>query len=279
MAGRFSINQATIKHATLVDAVTVIAEAGLSSIGVWREPLGEVGARAGRRIIDDAGLSVSSLCRGGFFTAEEGNARTTALDDNRRALDEAATIGAPALVLVAGGLPDGSRDLIGARERVRDAVGDLADHADQVGVTLAIEPLHPMYAADRAVINTLAQALEIAESVGPAAGIVVDTFHVWWDPAVLDVISRAAGRIASYQVCDWILPLPADVLLGRGMMGDGFINFEPITRAVAEAGYNGDVEVEIFNEDVWNRNPTDVVRTCASRFETLIHPFLTTHAT
>lgn len=290
---RLSLNQATIKYANLADALQTTTAAGIASIGLWREPVADVGLDAAVRMVADSGLRVSSLCRGGFFTPMRGAARDAALDDNRRAIDETAALaaaGAPGsravLVLVAGGLPEGSRDLIGARERVRDAVGELEAHAASAGVTLAIEPLHPMYAADRAVISTLGQALDIAEQFngtaqfdstaqfhsaaqfGPTVGVVVDTFHIWWDPQVLEQIARAGrtGRIASYQVCDWITPLPADVLLGRGMMGDGHIDFASITDAVVQAGYTGDVEVEIFNEQIWDAPFDQVAARVVSSF-------------
>jgi len=258
---RLSLNQATIKYANLREALQTTAAAGIGGIGLWREPVADVGLDEAVRLVADSGLRVSSLCRGGFFTAFPGTTRDAALEDNRRAIDETAALaaaGAPGssatLVLVAGGLPDGSRDLIGARERVRDAIGALEADAASAGVTLAIEPLHPMYAADRAVVSTLGQALDIAEQFSSTVGVEVDTFHIWWDPQVLEQIARAgrSGRIASYQVCDWITPLPADVLLGRGMMGDGHIDFAPMTRAVVDAGYRGDVEVEIFNQEIWD---------------------------
>ncbi|TFB67704.1 sugar phosphate isomerase/epimerase [Cryobacterium sp. Hz9] len=265
---RFSLNQATIKYASLAEAVRLSAESGAESLGLWREPVAEVGLDKAVRLLAEARLRVSSLCRGGFFTVAEGPARRAAIDDNRRALAEAAALGAPTLVLVAGGLPDGSRDLAGARERVRDALGELAPEARAAGVTLAIEPLHPMYASDRAVISTLGQALDIAEQFGAdAVGVVVDTFHVWWDPQLFAQIARAGagGYIASYQVCDWATPLPADVLLARHYPGDGVIDFEAITRAVLAAGYTGDIEVEIFNQDIWDAPAAEVVaRTIAS---------------
>jgi sugar phosphate isomerase/epimerase len=272
-----SLNQATIKYAGLADALDVTAEAGYPSIGLWREPIAEVGIREAERLVADSGLRVSSLCRGGFFTAVPGAERTAAIDENRRALDEAAAVGAPALVLVAGGIPAGSRDLAGARTRVAEAISDLVGHAEQVGVQLAIEPLHPMYASDRAVVSTLGQALDIAEYFpARAVGVVVDTFHVWWDPEVLKQIARAGagGRIASYQVCDWATPLPADVLLARHHVGDGVIDFEPLTRAVVEAGYVGDIEVEIFNQDVWDDDPRAVARRVAESFDAAVAPHL-----
>lgn len=266
---RFSLNQATIKYSSLAEAVRLSADAGARSIGLWREPVAEVGLDEAVRLVADVGLRVSSLCRGGFFTMPEGPARRAAIDDNRRALAEAAALGAPTLVLVAGGLPDGSRDIVGARELVRDALGELAPEARAAGVTLAIEALHPMYASDRAVISTLGQALDIAEQfTADAVGVVVDTFHVWWDPQVFAQIARAGvgGYIASYQVCDWATPLPADVLLARHFPGDGVVDFEAITRAVIAAGYTGDIEVEIFNQDIWDSPSTEVVARTVETF-------------
>lgn len=274
---RLSINQATIKYASLADALGVVVAAEVEAIGLWREPVAEVGLDAAVRMLADSGLRVSSLCRGGFFTAPEGAQRRAALDENRRAIEETAALaaaGAPGsaavLVLVAGGLPDGSRDLVGARRRVADAIAELEPDARAAGVTLAIEALHPMYAADRAVVSTLGQALDLAEPFpSESVGVVVDTFHLWWDPDLSAQIARAGrgGRIASYQVCDWVTPLPADVLLARGMMGDGHIDFAPISAAVAEAGYTGDVEVEIFNEAIWAADPAAVVARTVQAFD------------
>ncbi|SMH44308.1 Sugar phosphate isomerase/epimerase [Rathayibacter oskolensis] len=274
---RLSLNQATIKHASLAEALDVTASAGYTAIGLWREPVAEVGLDAAVRLVSASGLRVSSLCRGGFFTAAEGAERRAAIDDNRRAVDEAAALGAPALVLVAGGLPAGSRDLIGARDRVQDALAELAPAALDAGVQLAIEPLHPMYASDRAVVSTLGQALDLAAPFAPAAvGVVIDTFHVWWDPEVLPLIARAGaeGRIASYQVCDWATPLPADVLLARHHVGDGVIDFAEPTRAVAAAGYTGDVEVEIFNQAIWDTAFATVADRVAASFAEHVAPHL-----
>ena len=176
------------------------------------------------------------------------------------------------LVLVAGGLP-GDRDLPGARARARDAVGALVDDATAAGVVLAIEPMHPIYAADRGVISTLGQALDVAEQFPAAAvGVVVDTFHVWWDPQLDDQVRRAGrgGRIASYQVCDWITPLPPDALLARGMMGDGHIDFPAVTELVTGAGYAGDVEVEIFNQAIWDADPAEVAARTAKAFDAYV---------
>ena len=270
---KLSLNQATIKYADLATALRVTREAGIESIGLWREPVAEVGLAGAAAMVADSGLRVSSLCRGGFFTAADPARRRAALEDNRRAIEETATLAAagapgsaPVLVLVAGGLPDGDRDLPGARARAADAIAELVDDAAAAGVVLAIEPMHPIYAADRGVISTLGQALDVAERF-PTVGVVVDTFHVWWDPQLAEQVRRAGPRIAAYQVCDWITPLPADALLARGMMGDGHVDFAPVTRLVAEAGYAGDIEVEIFNQSIWDADPLDVALRTVKSFD------------
>lgn len=281
---RLSVNQATIKYADLGTALRVTADAGVSSIGLWREPVNEVGLDTAVRMLADSGLRFSSHCRGGFFTVPEGPARRASIDDNRRAIDETAALAAAGaegsaavLVLVVGGLPEGSRDLVGARSRVHDALAELAPHARDTGVTLAIEPLHPMYASDRAVVSTLGQALDLAADFDAAVvGAAVDTFHIWWDPDVLPQVARAGreGRIATYQVCDWKTPLPADVLLSRHYPGDGVIDFGPLTRAVLDTGYEGDIEVEIFNADIWAADPAEVVARTAASFGAAVSPHL-----
>ncbi|MBN3454923.1 sugar phosphate isomerase/epimerase [Mycolicibacterium sp.] len=276
---RLSLNQACIKYATLDEALAVTAEAGIGSIGLWREPVADVGLAKAAELVTRSGLRVSSLCRGGFVTAEGQSARTAALAENRRAIEETAALAAAGaegsaavLVLVAGGLPATDTDLRGARERAQDAIGALVDDAAAAGVTLAIEPMHPMYAADRGVISTLRQALDIAAPF-PAltVGVVIDAFHVWWDPEVFDQIARAGveRRIASYQVNDWITPLPADSLLARGLMGDGHIDLRALTDAVGVAGYIGDVEVEIFSHDLWNMPYAHAAAMISRRFDAI----------
>ncbi len=281
---RLSLNQATIKYADLPTALSVTAGAGIPAIGLWREPVAEVGLAESAAMLADSGLRFSSYCRGGFFTLPEGPERREAIDDNRRAIEETATLaaaGAPGsravLVLVAGGIPEGSTDLIGARARVRDALGELAGDAKAAGVTLAVEPLHPMYASDRAVVSTLGQALDLAADFEPeVVGAAVDTFHIWWDPDVEAQIARAGreGRIATYQVCDWATPLPADVLLSRHYMGDGVIDFEHLTRAVEATDYDGDIEVEIFNAGIWDTAHEEVARRVAESFGRVVSPHL-----
>lgn len=272
---RLSLNQRTTANWSLREAIDGAVAAGLRSIGLWREPVAEVGVEVARCWVDEAGLRVSSLCRGGFFTDGDPARRAAALADNRAAIDEAAALGARTLVLVPGGLPPGDKDIAGARSRVADAVADLVPYARERGVTLGLEPVHPIYAADRGVVSTLAQALDIAERFDAQdVGVVVDTFHVWWEPDVLAQIARAGDRITSYQICDWITPLPPDALLARGMMGDGHIDFPELTRAVAKAGYTGDVEVEIFNADIWAMPGEQVLATMARRYLTLVQPYL-----
>jgi sugar phosphate isomerase/epimerase len=240
----------------------------------------EVGLTESAIRLTDSGLRFSSLCRAGFFTAVEGAARRHAIDDNRRAIEETAALAAAGadgsaavLVLVAGALPEGSKDLAGARSRVQDAIAELVPDALAAGVTLGVEPLHPMFAADRAVVSTLGQALDIAEQFpAEAVGAIVDTYHIWWDPQVLDQIARAAAgrRIASYQVCDWLTPLPADVLLGRGQPGEGHIDFTPMTRAVVDGGYTGDIEVEIFNQAIWDAPAARTVQRTIAAFDSAV---------
>ncbi|MEV1132238.1 sugar phosphate isomerase/epimerase family protein [Agromyces sp. NPDC049794] len=286
---RLSMNQATIKTASLEEALRAVQAGGYESIGLWREPVQEVGLAEAARRLGDSGLRLSTLCRGGFFTMTEGPERRAAIDDNRRAIEETATLaaaGAPGsaavYVLVAGGIPEGTTDLVGARARTADAIAELAPEAHAAGVTLAIEPLHPMYASDRAVVSTLKQALDLADPFDPAVvGVTVDTFHTWWDPEVLPQIARAGatGRIATYQVCDWMTPLPADVLLGRHQPGDGIIDFAALTSAVEAAGYTGDIEVEIFNQEIWDAPWADVVTRTAEAFDRVVSPHLAASVT
>jgi sugar phosphate isomerase/epimerase len=275
---RLSLNTITTKNWTLREAVDGAARAGIPAVGFWRDRVAEVGTDTAAKIVRDAGLRVSSLCRGGFLTAADEDGIASALADNRAALEEAATLGTDALIMVVGGLPPGSRDLAGARARVADRLADLVPHAQDCGVRLVLEPLHPMFAADRAVLSTLGQALDLAAPhPADAVAVVVDTFHVFWDPDLASSVARAGreGRIASYQVCDFNLPIAADALLSRGMMGDGVIDFATITEMVRTAGYAGDVEVEIFNADVWAAPGDEVVGLVKDRFAQLVAPHLT----
>ena len=276
--GRLSLNTATTKALTLEQAVSVARRAGLTHIGLWRDRVAEAGLARAAELVRDAGLTVTSLCRGGFLTAADEPGRRAALADNRAAIVEAATLGTRELIMVVGGLAEAEKDLGAARRRVADRIGELVPYAEEHGVRLVLEPLHPMYVADRAVISTLGQALDLAAPYQTSSvGVVIDTFHVFWDPELERQVARAGreGRIAAYQVCDFNLPIAADALLSRGMMGDGVIDFASITGWVSAAGYDGPVEVEIFNAEVWAANPDEVVATMKQRWTELVLPSLT----
>jgi sugar phosphate isomerase/epimerase len=260
-----SINTATLKTLTLRQAVETLSRHGIRTIAPWRDRIAECGVKDAARILADHDMGVSGLIRAGMFTSGD-----AALDDNRRAVDEAAAINARCLVLVAGGLAPQSRDLAAARGIVRDGMGALLPYARAAGVALAIEPLHPMYAADRACINTLAQANDLCDALGSGLGIAIDVYHTWWDPALEAEIARAGqspGRILAFHICDWLVPT-TDLLLDRGMMGDGVIDIRRIRGWVEDSGYTGPCEVEIFSaENWWKRDADEVVRICGERFQ------------
>nr|WP_237694873.1 sugar phosphate isomerase/epimerase family protein [Streptomyces sp. SID5468] len=255
------------------DLVRVCAALGIGGVGLWRGPVRELGVRRAAETVRAAGLTVSSLCRGGFLTAVDPDERAAALADNRAAVEEAATLGTGTLVLVSGGLPAGAKDLTAARERVADALAELAPYAARHGVRLAVEALHPMYASDRCVVSTLGQALDLAERF-PAdqVGVVVDTYHLWWDDRVPDLIARAGAerRIAAFQLADWITPLPEGVLLGRGQLGDGCVDLRAFREMVDAAGYTGPIEVEVFNPALWAGDGKRVVAGTAERYRRLV---------
>ncbi|WP_278236382.1 sugar phosphate isomerase/epimerase family protein [Isoptericola sp. AK164] len=284
---RCSLNTATVKHASLPEAVQAAAAAGMGAVGLWRHQVAEHGAETARTIVEDAGLTVSSLCRGGFLTAATDEGVRDAIAENTRAIEEAAAVGTRELVFVVGGLPGSSpeappapgtdRDVVAARARVADRLADLAPIAAEHDVRIVLEPLHPMFAADRAVISTLGQALDLSAPFDArTVGVVVDTYHVWWDPELRGSIERAGreGRIASYQVCDWNLPFGATALNSRGHVGDGYIDFATISSWVRDAGYTGDVETEIFNEGIWAADPVKTARTVAERYAEHVAPHL-----
>jgi len=265
-----AINSATVKAWSLQELADGCARAGVTAIAPWRDIVQAVGNAQAGKIIRDAGLVATGLCRGGMFPAADEAGRRAAIDDNKRAVDEAAAIGAPCLVLIAGGLPKGSRDLTGAHAQVRDGLAALLPHAKQAGVALAVEPLHPMYAADRACINTLAHANDLCDQLGPDLGIALDAYHVWWDPNLAREIKRAGKRIISYHVCDWLVPT-TDFLLDRGMMGDGIIDLRGLRAMVEATGYDGHVDVEIFSaNNWWKRDPNEVLRVCLERFRSVV---------
>jgi sugar phosphate isomerase/epimerase len=273
---RLSINSATTKKWTLAQVVEGCVNAGIPSIGPWRDRVEEAGLDKAARLIKDAGLRVSSLCRGGFLTAPDAEGQAAALADNRAAILEAVALDTRELFLVVGGLAPGEKDVVAARQRVADRLADLVPFAEEHGVRLVLEPLHPMYAADRALISTLGQALDLAAPFDASAvGVAVDTFHVWWDPELKAQIERAGreDRIASYQVCDFNMPIAADPLLSRGYMGDGVVDFATIGTWVRDAGYAGDIEVEIFNQGIWDTDGNTVLATVKERYAELVLPF------
>lgn len=248
---RLSLNQATTQRWTLKEAVDGCARAGIPWIGLWRDKVAAYGLKESSQLVRDAGLKVSSLCRGGFFPATTEQKRKERIEDNLRAIDEAAELGTDVLVLVCGGLPEGSKDLPGARQMVEDGIRELIPYATDRGVRLGIEPLHPMFAADRSVISSLTLANDMAEHIGSRAiGVVIDVYHVWWDPNVYAEITRARPFTLGFHVNDWLVPTP-DLLLGRGMMGDGVIDLRRLREAVDQEGYGGPIEVEIFNDTIW----------------------------
>lgn len=278
--GLLSINTATVRAQwTLPEIIAGLARHGIRGIAPWRDQVAKAGLKATAQQIRDAGLTVSGLCRGGMFPAPDRQARRAALDDNRRAVDEAATLGAQCLVLVVGGLPKDARgaivsnDIAGAREMVRDGIGELLDYARGAGMPLAIEPLHPMYAADRACVNTMAHANALCDELAPdgkdGLGIAVDVYHVWWDPELRVEIERAGAhdRLYAYHICDWLVPT-ADLLNDRGMMGDGVIDLRLVRSWMEAAGYRGMHEVEIFSaNNWWKRDGDEVLLTCRTRHE------------
>jgi len=272
---QLSINAATLwTSCDLRQAVDALARHGIHGFAPWRHRVTEVGLKEAARLIRGAGLTVSGLCRGGMFPALEASARRAAIDDNLRAIDEAAALDARCLVIVSGGLPAGSRDIGGARAMVRDGLGAILDHAMASGVPLAIEPLHPMSAAERCCVNTLKQALDICDALDPsgsgAIGVAVDVYHVWWDPELQAQIARAGQeRLHAFHICDWLVPT-RDLTFDRGMMGDGVIDIPLIRSWMQAQGYRGMHEVEIFSkDDWWTRDVDEVLRICKSRHRDL----------
>jgi sugar phosphate isomerase/epimerase len=277
-----SINTATVrKQGNLIEIVDALARHGIRGISPWRDQVADVGLDRAVKAVRDAGLELSGYCRGGMFTADAAHLQE-ARDDNRRAVDEAAALGAPCLVLVVGGLPHHSRpgskpskDLAAAQRMVEEEIGVLLDYARKSNMPLAIEPLHPGYAADRACVNTMRHALDICDRLDPArsgdVGLAVDLYHVWWDYELFDQIKRAGrSRILAFHVCDWLVPTN-HLLLDRGMMGDGEIDIPKCRAAVEAEGFSGYSEVEIFSQDNWWKRPMDeVLSTCIARHKTVV---------
>jgi sugar phosphate isomerase/epimerase len=272
-----SLNWATVREKwNMAQAIEGCARHGIPAIAPWREPVQALGVEKTARRIRDAGLAVSGYCRGGLLTAADAVGRRAAIEDNRRAIDEAAAMGAECLILVAGGLPPGSKDLEGARAQIRDGMAKILPHARAAGVPLAIEPLHPMQAADRCAVNTLKHANDLCDELDPSnqekIGVAIDVYHVWWDPELEHEIARAGAicRILGFHVCDWRLPT-RDLVFDRAMMGDGAIDIPKIRRMVEDGGYAGYIEAEIFSrDDWWRRDPDEVLRVVAERYRTVV---------
>jgi len=264
--GLLSLNQITTKSWSLAQAIEGCARHGFAGISVWRDKLQEMGLANAAKAIRASGLAVTGVCRGGMFTWADAAGLKASREDNRRAVDEAAELGAQCLILVVGGLPAGSRDIAGAREQVIEGIAAMLERARAARVPLAIEPLHPMQAADRACVNTLDQALDICDRLGPGVGVAVDVYHVWWDPNLERAIRRAGKeRLLAYHVCDWLVPT-TDLAFDRGMMGDGVIELPKIRGWMQAAGYAGMQEVEIFSAaNWWKRDPDEVMRIIKER--------------
>jgi sugar phosphate isomerase/epimerase len=258
-----SLNTATVKKQwNLAQIIDGCVRHDVRGISPWRDQVAQMGLSRAAKSIKENGLTVTGLCRGGFFTAKEWK------DDNLRAIEEAHILGAQCLVLVVGGLLPHSKDLVSSRQQVLDGIAAILPDARKAGVPLAIEPLHPMQAAERACINTLEQALDICDALGAGIGVAVDVYHVWWDPKLEQQIKRAGkAKVLAYHICDWLVPT-RDLLNDRGMMGDGVIDLPRIRSWVEAAGYSGFDEVEIFSElDWWQRDPDEVLRTCKERHQ------------
>jgi sugar phosphate isomerase/epimerase len=272
-----SLNTATVrKQGDLVAIVEACARHGIRAIDPWRDQVAAIGLDRAVRAVRDAGLDLSGYCRGGMFTSDAAR-RNEVRDDNRRCVDEARALGAPCVVLVVGGLPQFSRpgsvaskDIAAARSQVDDAIAEMLDYAREANMPLAIEPLHPAYAADRACVNTTKQALDICDRLDPKRGVALDVYHIWWDVNVLAQVARAGkDRLLAFHVCDWLVPT-RDILNDRGMMGDGVIDIRSLRSAVEAQGFAGYSEVEIFSHTWWDRPMDEVLRTCIERHRTVV---------
>ena len=263
---QFAFNHATFGwDLRFVDFVSVVAESGAGGVGVWSDRLDGLSPEAAHRRIEDAGLAITALNRGGFFVAGSAEARQVAIDETLRQIDIAARMGAPVLLVVPGGMSDEVRDIWRARDQVREGLEAVVAHASSAGIRLGIEPFHPAMTASRGVINTLDCALDLCDGLGPPLGVILDIYHLWWDPNVLAAIARAGDRILGHHLCDWKLQ-SANLLTDRAIMGDGVADVAGMTRAARRAGYSGLLEIEIFSQDdLWRRPARDVARLCLER--------------
>ena len=261
---RLSLNQITIKNWNLRQAAEGCARHNIPAIGLWRYKVEEIGLKESVKIVRDAGIKVSSLCRGGFFPGETKAERAAKIEDNLLAIDEAAALGAGVLVLVCGGVVGAGIEA--SRKIIQEGIAKISEHAKNSGVKLGIEPLHPMFAADRSIICSLEEANDLAEKFdAETVGVIVDVFHLWFDAHIYREISRAGRRILGFHVSDWKVPLP-DILLSRSMMGDGVIELENLRNAVEAAGYNNFIEVEIFNQSIWDADGDETLEKVCESF-------------
>jgi sugar phosphate isomerase/epimerase len=275
MPHRLSLNLATVRRQwPMREAVAAAARHGFAGVAPWRDMVQETGIAEAARILRGSGLRVTGYCRGGLFATGGSDGLAAAIDDNKRMIDEAAAIGAECITVIGGGLAPGSRNLMSARKLFVDGLAAVLPHARDAGVALALEPMHPMYAADRGCITTLKEMLDIADVLGndgvnsDRLGIAIDAYHVWWDPELAAQIARAGRRIVAHHICDWLVPT-RHMLNDRGMMGDGVIDLPAIRAMVEAAGYRGIQEVEIFSEDWWSRPGDEVLATAIERFRTV----------
>jgi sugar phosphate isomerase/epimerase len=268
VSDRLSINHYSIRQWNFPELVAGCRKHGIKNIGAWREKISATGLEKARRLLHESGMAVSSLCRGGFFPYSSDQERINTIADNQRAVDEAAALGSPLLVLVCGGIASAGLDR--SREMVREGIAGLTPYAQARGVKLGIEPLHPMFTADRSVVASLQHANALADPFpADTVGVVVDAYHVWWDPNLYREIDRAGSRIFAVHVSDWLVP-PPDFLNGRGLMGDGCIEFGKFIAAVNGAGYNGPIEVEIFNEPLWSLPGDEALALINKRFSEFV---------
>jgi sugar phosphate isomerase/epimerase len=271
-----SINTATLrKQGDLLAIIQACSRHGIRAISPWRDQVADVGLARATRAVKDASLELSGYCRGGMFPADRAR-RQEVRDDNRRAVDEARALDSCCLVLVVGGLPQYSRpgsapskDIAASHAMVEEGIAELLEYAKRASMPLAIEPLHPMYAADRACVNTMRHALDVCDRLDPdrsgALGLAVDVYHTWWDPDLVAQVARAGReRLLAFHVCDWLVPT-THLLNDRGMMGDGVIDIPYLRRLVEGAGFNGHVEVEIFSEHWWAHSMDELLTTCIER--------------
>jgi len=274
LPGDCAINTATLGfQAPISEVIEAVARAGFGAIAPWRREVEGGDVKAIARQIRDAGLAVPGYCRSTYIPAADKAGFDANVEANRRAISDAAVLGAKSFVMVVGGLAAGSKDIAAARAQVADATGQLLGHARACGVRLALEPLHPVYAADRSCLSLLSEALDMCEAVegatdDPWLGVCVDVYHVWWDPNLRRDMARADGRILGFHVCDWLVPT-ADVLNDRGMMGDGVIDVPGIRSMAEDAGYAGFVEIEIFSAANWWKRPmAETLGVCGERLAT-----------